>query len=87
MKTIYFLVLFCSVFTIQSITAQELPKVDLYTKRMLASDDWKWHDINLLVRGDSTAIKGLVEQVGGYFKFSYVGINAVNIPVDKLQQF
>ena len=54
---------------------------------MLASDEWKWHDINLLVRGDSTAIKGLVEQAGGYFKFSYVGINSVNIPVDNLQQF
>jgi subtilisin family serine protease len=87
MRTIYFLAIFCSLFAIQNLVAQELPKIDLYTKRMLASDEWKWHDINLLVRGDSTAIKGLVEQAGGYFKFSYVGINSVNIPVDNLQQF
>lgn len=87
MRSIYFLVLFMSVFATQKLQAQELPKIDLYTKRMLASDDWKWHDINLLVRGDSTTVKGLVEQAGGLFKFSYVGINAVNIPVDNLQRF
>lgn len=87
MRTIYFLVLFFSVFNTIELWGQELPKLDLYTKRMLASSEWKWQDINLLVKGDSTTIKGLTERAGGYYKYSIAGISAVNIPVDNLQQF
>ncbi len=87
MRSIYLVVIFFGVFALQNLQAQELPKLDLYTKRMLASDDWKWQDINLLVRGDSTTIKGLVELAGGTYKYSVAGINAVNIPVDNLYPF
>lgn len=87
MRTIYFLALFFGVFTLQKLQAQELPKLDLNTKRILASDAWKWHDINLLVKGDTTTIKGLTEQAGGYYKYSIAGISAVNIPVDNLHGF
>ncbi|CAN5200293.1 hypothetical protein BH09BAC1_BH09BAC1_15260 [soil metagenome] len=87
MRYLYFLVLLMGVFGNTALRAQELPKLDLYTKRMLASPEWKWQDINLLVRGDSTAIKQLTEIAGGEFKYSYININAVNIPLDKLNQF
>lgn len=87
MRYLYFLVLMMGIFAPAPMHAQELPKLDLYTKRMLASPEWKWQDINLLVRGDSTTIKGLTEMAGGQFKYSIAGISAVNIPVDNLHSF
>lgn len=87
MRLVYFTILFWSFFVGPHLIAQELPKLDLYTKRMLASPEWKWQEINLLVVGDSAAIKTVTERAGGYFKYSLIGINAVNIPVDNLYQF
>jgi hypothetical protein len=81
-STLLMIIFFCN-----NLFAQDLPKLDLYTKRMLASPEWKWQDINLLVKGDSTTIKEVTELAGGYFKYSISGISAVNIPVDKLPQF
>ncbi len=87
MRYLYFWVLLVGFLSPESMHAQELPKLDLYTKRMLASPEWKWQDINLLVKGDSTTIKGLTEVAGGVYKYSYVNISAVNIPLNNLYQF
>lgn len=77
-----------TLFTLFS-SAQEITstKLNLHTKRTLQSDDWKWDDINLFVKGDKAAITALTERNGGLYKYGYGDISAVTIPVKNLDAF
>lgn len=71
------------------LSAQEISstKLDLLTKRTINAPGYKYTDINLLVKGDVEAITELAERVGGFAKYSYAGITAVNIPLNTLEGF
>lgn len=71
------------------LSAQEISstKLDLLTKRTINAPGYKYTDINLLVKGDAEAIAALTERAGGFAKYSYAGITAVNIPLRTLESF
>ena len=71
------------------LSAQEISstKLDLLTKRTINAPGYKYTDINLLVKGDADAIAALAERAGGFTKYSYAGITAVNIPLNTLERF
>lgn len=71
------------------LSAQEISstKLDLLSKRTINAPGYKYNDINLLVKGDADEVAALAKDAGGFAKYSYVGITAVNIPLSTLDDF